>query len=882
MPDTLFLLDGHSLIYQSFYALPGLLSPDGRPTGAVFGFVRVLDKILKEHAPGGVAVVLDKGGRTFRHEAYPDYKKNRKPMPDELKAQIPLILDILEARGIRILEQEGVEADDVLGTIAKRASEKGMEVVIVTRDKDLHQLLGPRVRIYDPRTDTIQDADDFRRTKGIEPARFPDLIGLAGDTSDNIPGVPGIGEKTALSLLGEFGDLEGVLAGWERIKGPKRREKIRDFAGQARLSRDLADLKTDLDVEADPQAFRLRDGEDRKVQALYRMLGFGSLVTGEKEEAGARDYETVGPSDLASLAADLRNAGTFAFDLETTGPDPIGSDLVGMSFAVEPGRARYVPIRSFGGATAVDEEEALRVLGPLLSDPDLGKIGHNLKFDATVLLRRGVPLKGIAFDTLLAAYLLNPGRRSLSLDAQAAEVLSLKTTPITALIGEGKDQKTLDLVDPEAVCAYACEDADVALRLKEALSPRLEAEGLREVFARAEMPLVGILAAMECEGVALDESALTALDREIEKRLEALEARVHDEAGEVFNLNSPKQLQTILYEKLDLPVVKRTKTGPSTDAGVLEELGRLHVLPALLSEYRGLKKLQTTYVRALPKAVHPATGRLHASFNQAVAATGRLSCSRPNLQNIPTRTETGRRIREAFHPRGGHRFLTADYSQVELRIMAHLSEDTEMVGAFGAGEDIHAAVASEIFSVGPSEVDKEMRRTAKAVNFGILYGLTAFGLSKDLGISRAEGSRFIERYFEKYAGVRRFIDEVIEGAREEGRVRTMLGRLRNLPEIRSGNRNRRLFAERTAVNTVIQGSAADLIKLAMVAVNGRVEREGWPARMLIQIHDELLYEVEAESLEEVRRGVVEEMEGVMSLHVPLKVKWAAGDNWMEL
>jgi len=882
MSDSLYLIDGHSLIYQSYYALPGLVAPDGRPTGAVYGFLRFLDKLVRERAPGRIVVVVDSPKPTFRHKTYPDYKKTRKPMPDDLRGQVPLLREILEARGVPVVEHAGVEADDVLGTLTRTGTKKGVEICIVSRDKDLKQLLGPGVTLLDPRTETLFEAEDFEKETGLAPSLFPDLIGLAGDVSDNIPGVPGIGEKTALALLREFGDIESVLAGWEKVKGGKRKANLRDFADQARLSRDLAVIKTDVPITTRWKDIAPAKGDPERVEALYRELGFGTLVTAVKESSGERDYRTVDRPGFESFLAELKKQNIFAFDLETTGTDPIGSDLVGLSFSFRAGEAFYVPVRAPKAQAALIEGEVLEALSPLFSDPLRGKVGHNLKFDATVLLRRGIEVRGIAFDTLVEAYLLNPGRRALSLDALAAELLHLKTIPITDLIGEGKEQTTLDRVDLARVSEYACEDADVAWRLREALAPRIETEGLSEVFRRAEMPLVGILTAMETEGVVLDVARLEGLDGEVAERMASIEKDIYKAAKEEFNMNSPKQLRVILYEKLGLPVLKKTKTGPSTDADVLKQLADEHPLPGLIMEYRVLKKLQSTYIRSLPKGIHQATGRLHASFNQTVAATGRLSSSNPNLQNIPTRTELGRRIREAFVPSKGSRFLTADYSQIELRIMAHLSGDEELRRAFRDGEDIHTAVGSEIFGVEPSGVDKSMRFTAKAVNFGILYGQSAFGLARELGIPHKEAQSFIDRYFGKYAGVKAFVDELVSRAREEARVRTMLGRVRFLPEIKSSNHARRAFAERTAVNTVIQGSAADLIKLAMIDVVGRIREGEWPAKLLVQIHDELLFEVEAGALDPVREEVVAGMEGAMDLEVPLKANWAVGDNWMEL
>jgi DNA polymerase-1 len=893
MPDSLFLIDGYSLLYQSFYGLPGLSSPDGTPTGAIYGFLRVLDKILRDRDPTYLAVVFDAQGPTFRHEAYPEYKQNRKPMPDELKVQIPILLDIVRARRVPVFEEKGVEADDVLGTLAKRFAKKGVDVYLISRDKDLKQLLDDHICLYDPKTDKVTGVEAFQGEMGIPPSLFPDLLGLAGDTSDNLPGVPGVGEKTALTLLKEFGDLESVLSGWEKIKGAKRQANIRDFADQARLSKKLAIIKTDVPVEAPLKAMKPGPEDGEAIVRLYSALGFESLLEAEKEASEERDYRRVTPKTFKRFLKTLTGAREFAFDLETTGPDPVGSELVGFSFSFKPNHAWYLPVRAPEGATLFDEGDLLSDLGPILSDPAKGKIGHNLKFDATVLLRRGIALRGIVFDTLVAAYLLNPGRRSLKLDALAEEILRVKTIPITDLIGQGKAQTTLDCVDLDCVTEYACEDADIALRLRNALAPRLEGEALHEVFQRAEMPIVEILAAMETARIGLDPSRFQGLKKEVEDRMDALEERIHRGAGETFNLNSPKQLQEVLYEKMGLPKLKKTekKTGASTNAAVLKDLARLcrkddrlpeAKLLANLLEYRVLKKLQSTYIHALPKGIHPDTGRLHASFNQAVVATGRLSSSNPNLQNIPARTELGRRIREAFVPAKGCRFFTADYSQVELRIMAHLSGDEALAEAFRKGEDIHEAVAAEIHGVEPGEVTKAMRQVAKAVNFGILYGQSAFGLAKELEIPQGEAQAFIERYFERFAGVKTFIDDLVVDAHEKGRVRTMLGRLRLLPEIKSSNRNRRMFAERTAVNTVIQGSAADLIKLAMIEVDRRIREAGWPAKMLVQIHDELLFEVEADAVPEVQEGVVAGMEGAMSLNVPLKVDTAVGDNWMAL
>ncbi len=881
MHGILFLIDGYSYIYQSFFALPGLSAPDGAPTGAAFGVAKLLD-MMDRFDPEYAAFAFDTREPTFRHREFGEYKATRKPMPPELAAQIPLIEKIIEARGVRKVALPGYEADDIIGTLAAKAASFGIETRIVSRDKDLKQLLSDFVKIYDFKTDSLYDAAAFKAETGLSPDRFPDLIGLAGDSSDNIPGIRGVGEKTALKLLSEFGTLEGVLESWAGIKG-KMGQKIRDGADSARLSKRLATIRTDAPIDLSIEQLRSPPAAGRDLWNLYMSLGFKSLVKAAEpvESAPRADYGTVeSESAFKDLISEMRRAKSWAFDLETTSLDPLTAEIAGISVCINPGSARYIPILAPEMDRCLGKSMVLSGLSPLLSDPAWGKTGQNLKFDYSVLRACGIETRGLAFDTMIAAYLLNPGERDIGLDSLVLKNLGLRTIPISDLIGTGPNQTTFDHVPLEKAAPYSCEDADMAKRLEVLFAPVLSDRGLRKLFDEVEMPLVSVLADMELQGVALDSSVLVRLGREFESEAAAMEEKIYAAAGMRFNINSPAQLRPILFETLGLPEQRKTKTGSSTAMDVLEDLAPLHPLPALILEYRQLSKLRSTYVDVLPGMVHPRTGRIHAEFNQTVAATGRLSSSNPNLQNIPVRTEAGRKVREAFAAgREGMVLLTADYSQVELRMLAHFSGDQGLVSAFEADRDIHTEVAAQIFGVAPELVDAEMRRKAKAVNFGLIYGQTPFGLSKFLGIGMQDAKRFMDAYFSRFPSVRSFIEEVIAGAGKARQVRTILGRIRAIPDISAANKARRSAAERTAVNTVIQGSAADLIKVAMINVHRRIKEEGLPARMLIQIHDELLFETDAAAADEVEAVVVSEMNGAMKLRVPLKVETAKGRNW---
>ena len=887
MPERFFIIDGHSQSYQAYYAISDLTSPKGIPVNAVYGFTNMLRRLLKEQRPEYLAVVFDSGAPTFRHAQYSAYKAHRKETPDDFSIQIPFIHKVLRAYNIPVYVCEGYEADDLIGTVARQVAQRGLDVYIITADKDLEQLIAPHVKIYNARKDMLLDLETLKREKGITPEQVTDLLALMGDSIDNIPGVPGVGPKTALELLHRFGSLEAVLDNVDSIKGGKREERLRErlktFADQARFSKRLVTIDTHAPVELDLGACR-RDGEDEKeLRDLFSELGFKTFLAqmgpaADKKEVDYRIINT--PQGFSTFMEELKKTDEFALDLETTSLQVTEARIVGLSFSWKEGQGRYLPLMAPLGETPLDPN-ALEELRPLLEDPKIKKIGQNLKYDYAVLRNYEIRLKGIAFDTMIASYLLSPTRRRHNLDELAMEYLSHPTTPITELIGHGKAQLTMDKVELHKIANYACEDADIAYRLAGVFRPLLEKEGLSKLFEEVEVPLLTVLAEMEYTGVRIDTSLLKEMSYALEKRLESLEADIFRHAGERFNVDSPKQIAHILFEKLGLEPTRRTKTGPSTVAAVLESLAREHPLPALLVEHRQLSKLKSTYIDALPRTV--SNGRVHASFNQTVTATGRLSSSEPNLQNVPIRTDVGRQIRRAFTPsQEGLVFLALDYSQIELRILAHYSEDPAMLKAFQEDQDIHAWTASRLYGVEAGQVSPEMRRTAKAVNFGIIYGLSPMGLSRELGISIEEAKSFIEAYFNLFRGVRHFRETALLEARGKGWVSTLLGRKRPIPGINSSNKQKRGAAERVAINTIIQGSAADLIKVAMVRAHRRLEETGLRARLLIQIHDELLFELPEGELATTTHVLLEVMTQAISLRVPIRVNVKVGKNWMEV
>jgi len=889
-PQRLFLIDGSSYIYRAYYAIRHLSNSRGEATNAIFGFTNMLLKVVRELSPDHLAVVFDSKGPTFRKEIYPEYKANRAAMPDDLVPQIPVIKEVVKAFNMPAIEQAGFEADDIIATLAKRFAAQGMEVTVVTGDKDLMQIVSDRIRLLDTMKDKVYGpAEVAERFGGAD--KVIEVQGLSGDSSDNVPGVPGIGEKTAKALIDEFGSIDNLLSNLDQLKG-KRRENLETYAEQARLSRQLVTLVDDMELDLDYAAFALSAPNREALTELFKQCEFHKLLhefssdasAAAAVEAGGGDYKAVLTRDeFAVLLAALQQAERFAFDTETTSLDPLRAELVGLSFAVEAGSAWYLPVghRYLGAPEQLPLNGVLDALRPLLTDPDKLKIGQNLKYDLLVLARAGLEVTGPLYDTMLASYLARPAAKSHGMDALAAELLNYRTISFSEVAGSGKKQIGFDEVEVDKATVYAAEDADITLRLYERLEPLLDAQAQRPLFDEVEMPLLPVLIAMERAGIRIDAGFLSGLSGEMEGKLATLETQIFALADGPFNIGSPKQLGEVLFERLGLPKGKKTKTGWSTDVEVLNNLAEEHEIAARILDYRSLSKLKSTYTDALPKLIHPETGRIHTSFNQAVTATGRLSSSEPNLQNIPIRSEEGRRIREGFVPSQGCVLLSADYSQVELRILAHLADVPALKEAFARGEDIHQRTASEVFGVFPEMVTQEQRRSAKAINFGVIYGMSAFGLARQLGIGRREAQAFIDTYFERYPGIRTFMDRRIEEAREHLYVTTLLGRRCAVPEINSKNGAIRGYAERNAINYPVQGSAADIIKVAMVKIFARLQQQRLQSRMLLQVHDELVFDVPENELETMRSLVKQEMEQAVPISVPLDVEVGAGANWRE-
>ncbi len=896
-----YVIDAHSLIYQLFHALPELSSPSGEPVGAVYGFARDLLFLLENKKPDYLFCAFDVG-RTFRHDLYPKYKANRPPMPEELAIQIESIHRLIEALGIPAVSCASYEADDILATIARQTEQRGGECFLVTADKDCRQLITDRVRLYNLRKDQVYDRHTLHAEWGIAPEQVVDFQAMVGDSTDNVPGVPLIGPKAASQLLQRYGTLEGIFEHVDDIAGDKRRQNLIEGRQQALLSRDLVRLNGEVPCEIPWGSAAVGRIDPDRVQQLFRQWGFrgiGVKFDALPQRPAPRQAPARGawhvvdtPEALAELVARLRGQPAISVDLEAknlaeaprgTAVWPRWAQAVGISLAWDGGEGWYLPLSAPPGERHLDPRAAFDALRPVLEDPAVEKVGQNLKYDLIVLRGEGIALTGVAFDTMVASYLLDAGQRNHNLDDIARRYLGEGKTSITELIGQGKQQKRMDEVPVARVAEYACHDAMLPLRLRPVLERRLDQADLRRLFAEVEVPLVEVLAEMEYHGIRIDCGRLAELSRRFGARIAALEQEVYQLAGHEFNIGSPKQLQQVLFAEQKLPVVSKTKTGPSTDAEVLEELARIHPLPAKILDYRQYAKLKSTYVDALPQMVHPATGRVHASFHQAVTATGRLSSSDPNLQNIPIRTEAGREIRSAFVPgEPGWSLLAADYSQIELRVLAHFSGDRRLGEAFARDEDIHAQVAAQIYGVPLDQVTPDMRRQAKAVNFGVIYGQTPFGLSRELGISKEEAARFIDTYFDGYPGIEVFLHRVLVECYRSGYVSTILGRQRAIRGVRAEAGRQRNLPERTAINTVVQGSAADLIKLAMVAIHRRLRSQKLPARMLLQIHDELVFEVADRDVDELAHLVVAEMSGVRPLEVPLKVDVKVGPNWADL
>lgn len=909
MPKTLYLLDGHYQIYRAFYGLPQQLSsPSGEPTGATHGFCSMLFSLIQKRRPDYLAMVMDVSDETvFRRELDPNYKAQRDPAPESLHVQADRIVSILSALGVPIYRLPGFEADDLIATIVDRLRDEDVHVFVVSRDKDLEQLLSDRVRLFDPSKDAEVDVAALLAAKGYTPQQAVEVQTLSGDSTDNIPGVPGIGVKTAAKLIAQYGSADAVLEHAGELT-PKMRERVKAFAPQLPITRQLVTLRRDV-----PFDFKLHDCaldhlNPLAARPIFEELGFNRLTEALEglslptKHGGAslgeanRSYRPYTPQaeaeqytlvDTAAKFADfverLSAQSEFAFDTETTGLNPIEADVVGLSFAWRAGEAYYLPVQAVMGHTLALSDVVER-LKPIFENPSIAKVGQNAQYDMLVLRQLGIVVAGLQFDTMLASYLLDPMGRSHSLDALAKDLLGHVMIPITDLIGKGKDQLTMDQVDTGRVCEYAAEDADYTWRLKELLEPRMIGSHVEPLFRDTEMPLVEVLTEMEHNGIALDCKLLKQLGAAMEDRLIELTREVHQAAGRPFNLDSPKQLAEVLFDEQGFSVVRKTKTGRSTDAETLEALAAQtdHPIPKLLLEYRELSKLKNTYVDTLPKMVSRRTGRVHASFNQTGAITGRLSSSEPNLQNIPVRTELGKRIREAFVAGDAESvLLAADYSQIELRLLAHFCKDAALVDAFRQGQDIHRAVAAQVNGVSADEVTPAQRSAAKAVNFGIIYGQTPFGLSRALGIPQSEAKAFIDRYFTRYPGIRLFIDRCVEEARRTGYAETILGRRRPIPELKSRNPGQVSFGERIAVNTVVQGSAADLIKRAMIDIHHELKSGGHPARMLIQVHDELVFEVPKREVDSEAAMIRNKMEHAIPLDVPIAVDVAWGRTWAE-
>jgi DNA polymerase-1 len=885
--NTLYLVDGSSYLYRAFHALPNLTNSAGEPTGALLGVANMLRRLIREAEQGRIAVVFDAKGPTFRHEMYAEYKANRPPMPADLSSQVDAIHELVRLLGLPLVQVEGVEADDVIGTLSAQAEAAGMSCVISTGDKDLAQLVTDQTTLVNTMSETLMDRQGVQEKFGVRPEQIVDFLALTGDQSDNIPGVDKCGPKTAAKWLQAYGDLDGVMSHADEIGG-KIGENLRSALEILPLSRTLATIRRDLDLEAGPENFERAPGDEDALRAFLQRYEFNSWLKelGEPaaEAQAATDYNMVlTREDLQAWIERLGQCQLFAFDTETTNLDPMRAELVGLSFALEPGEAAYVPVaHDYAGAPQqLPPETVLEALKPLLCDESIGKIGQHIKYDMNVLSRYGIHMRGVAFDTMLESYVFNSTGSRHDMDSLALKYLGRQTTHYEDIAGKGARQISFSQVDLETAAHYAAEDADITLQLHQNLWPRLEkTPSLAKVLREIEIPLIPVLARMEQRGVLIDGKLLAVQSREMAQQMRALEEQVYAEAGQPFNLDSPKQLQEILFEKLQLPVIRKTPKGqPSTAEDVLQELAHDYALPKLILEYRSLSKLRSTYTDRLPEQINPDTGRVHTSYHQAVAATGRLSSSGPNLQNIPIRTELGRRIRKAFIAPPGQLILAADYSQIELRIMAHLSADKGLLKAFRDGVDVHRATAGEVFGTDYQKVSAEQRRAAKAINFGLMYGMSAYGLSRQLNIERGEAQEYMDTYFARYPGVRQYMDRTRELAREQGYVETLFGRRLYLSEINASNGQRRQAAERAAINAPMQGTAADIIKRAMITVDAWLQKSHPDTQLVMQVHDELVLEVPEGQLEAVRDGVRERMSGAAELDVPLVVDTGSGADW---
>ena len=897
----LILIDGSNWLFRAYHALPPLTAPDGTPSGAVFGMNNMIKRLIKDYQPERLAVVFDPPGKTFREDIYPEYKANRGETPEDLRPQFPLVVELCEAMGLKVLQVPEVEADDVIGTLATRAAKDQQPVLIVTGDKDMAQLVTEQVHLRDTMKNRRMDPAGVQEKFGVTPEQIIDYLALMGDASDNIPGVPGVGPKTAAKLIAEHGSLDGVIAAADGIKG-KMGEKIRASIEFLPMSKDLATIRTALDLELTQEDLTPRGADEDKLDAFHKRMGMtrGAAAAVEKAKAvetpsapampepagdsAPTQVELVTDEDaLEKLATALENAALICVDTETDSLDSNQANLVGLAFSVKAGQGWYLPVGHdyLGAPDQLSMEVVRKRLAPILKDETKPKVGQHIKYDLNVLERHGLGVRGVAYDTMLESYVIDAVANRHDMDTLAQKYLGHSTIKFSDVAGSGKKQITFNQVALDKAAPYSAEDADITLRLHEALFPRLEeVPELAKVFSEIEMPLVPVLARMEQTGVHVDVPLLRRISGELATRMDELQAEAHKVAGTEFNLGSPKQLGEILFKKLELRVVSKTKKGePSTAENVLEELADEHPLPRLILDWRGMQKLRSTYAEQLPNAVNPKTRRIHTSYHQAVAATGRLSSQEPNLQNIPIRTAEGRRIRQAFIPEKGNSLLAIDYSQIELRLMAHFSGDERLVEAFNKGLDVHQATAAEVFDTPLDQVANEQRRAAKAINFGLIYGMSAFGLARQLGISRSDAADYIERFFGRYPGVKNFMDGTRDAARTRGYVETLYGRRLYLPNINSKNAPLRQYAERTAINAPLQGTAADLIKFAMIELQSWLDQNAPEILMIMQVHDELVFEGPSRQLEELASQLAGQMCGIRKLKVPLVADYGLGDNW---
>ncbi|HOP62127.1 MAG TPA: DNA polymerase I [Spirochaetota bacterium] len=899
MKKKLFIIDGHALCYRAYFAFirNPLINSNGQNTSAIYGFARMLLKLIKEQSPDYLAVAFDPPVKSFRFKIYEEYKANRQKMPDDMRSQVEEIKTMVKTLGLPLLEFEEFEADDILGTVAEKYSSDKTDVYLVTGDKDAYQLVHDNVRIYASTKGIseyeIYDREGVINKTGLPPEKIIDYMALMGDTSDNVPGIKGIGEKTALKLITEYGSLEALFENAGSIKG-KTGELIRNGHDMALLSRELVTIRRDVPIEIKIDEMEFNGISQDKASEYFNGLEMGSIVTeffqgtekktSDEKEQEKKDYRTVRTEkELDEMISEIEKAAFVSVDTETDSLQPVEAEIVGLSFSVREQTGWYLPVMSRGlfSEDYPDSSVSLPKIKPLLENPDIKKIGQNIKYDLLVLRRAGIELKGIEFDTMIASYLINPSDRRHNMDDLAEQYLNYKTITFKELTGTGKNAVPITEVPLDRLAEYAAEDADITLRLHNALKPLLEKNSQNELFTNIEMPLMSVLAEMEQTGVKIDTKHFDSMKKDTAKKLVEVEKNIYSSAGQEFNINSTKELSSILFEKLGLRTVKKTKTGFSTDIQVLETLRGSHEIIDHLITYRTLSKLQSTYIDSLPKLISPVTGRIHTSYNQTVAATGRLSSSDPNLQNIPIRDDFGRQLRKGFIPEKGFIMMSADYSQIELRLAAHYSDDPNMLSAFREGIDIHNMTASSVFGVPFEEISPDMRRQAKIINFATIYGVSPYGLSQQAEISMKDAAEFIKKYFETYPGFRDYIDRTVEFAKKNGYVETLMGRRRPVPEINSDTVFRREGAERVAINTPLQGTSADMIKIAMINISRELSEKKLQSKMIMQVHDELVFEVHEEELEEMKALVREKMETALSLNVPIVVEIGTGNNWEE-